>query len=219
MPSETDLGSAALGGSENSNSDRLEESLTPEEMGQVNTEALVEDANREARGGMSFESEWAGSTVNSLREDLEAQLEFTKAHPETVDALITAAKADAFDTISNELGLFTKDFTRRPDGGEVKLRHAREAAEKARHQAYSNHVEAWKILQKAEDVYNRSLTFALQELVTGSAQRPYRSRSTGPGRNDFEIIGRHYDGPYVRAVIDNFLEKNPNLDQEGLEPK
>jgi hypothetical protein len=171
---------------------------------QAHLEALVEDASREARGGMLLESAWAGYTVSSLREDLQTQLDFTKAHPETVNLLMAAAKADAFDKITIELNRFTHDDSRMPERGKIPLLGARNAAEEARRQTRENDIEAWKILQKGLGVYNRSLAFGLQEVATGHAERPFRTKSTGPGRNDHEIIGYEYDGPHVRAVIDNF---------------
>lgn len=219
MPNETGLGNAALAGAENLSPHGAEEPITKAEKEQAEREAYVEDASREARGGMALESRWASDSVRSLREDLQAQLDFTEAHPETVDALMTAAKADAFDSISQELGLFARDENRRPENGKVSLRHARNAADEARLLAHQNNADVWKILRNGMGVYNRSLIFGLQELVTGDAQRPYKTESTGPGRDDWKITGRHYDGPHVRAVIDDFKEKNPNLDQDGLEPK
>lgn len=204
-----ELGSAAVGATQIPVHDG-ETAITAEELEQSHREALVEDANRVARGGIAYESDWAGDTVKSLREDLQAQLEFTEAYPEVVDALMTAAKADAFDSIAQKLGLFTRDNSRRPDRGKVPLRHARNAAEEARAQSRKNNADVWHTFQTGMDLYNRSLTFALQELVTGDAQRPYKTKSTGPGRNDYEIIGRHYDGPHVRTVIDDFLEKHPD---------
>jgi len=201
------LGEAALNSAAQIPVQDGETAITDDEMQQAEREAYVMDANREARGGMGFESEWAGDTVRSLREDLQAQLDFTEAHPETVDALMTAAKADAFDSIAQELGLFTHDKSRKPDNGKVPLRHARDAAEEARTQTRENNGDIWRILQKGMDAYNRSLTFALQEVATGHAQRPYKTKKTGPGRNDFEITGRKYDGPHVRAVIEDFQEK------------
>lgn len=178
--------------------------ITTEEMDQAHREALVEDANREARGGMSFESMWAGDTVKSLREDLQAQLDFTEAHPKTVDALMTAAKADAFDAIAQELGIFTHDESRRPGTGNVSILGAREATEGARAQTRQNNADVWRVLENGMGQYNRSLTFGLQEVATGRAERPYQTESTGPDRNDYEIVGRKYDGPHVRAVIEDF---------------
>ena len=153
---------------------------------------------------MAWESQWAGETVKSLREDLQAQLDFTEAHPEVVDALMTAAKADAFDTIAGELGLFTHDKNRRPETGKVSVLGGRDAAEEARRQTSTNNADVSRTLQNGMDVYNRSLTFALQEVATGRAERPYEL-------SDGEIVGRRYDGQHVRAVVDDFIQK-PNQD-------
>jgi hypothetical protein len=159
-----------------------------EDIEQAHREALVEDANREARAGMSFESMWSGDTVKSLREDLQAQLDFTEAHPETVDALMTAAKAES----------------RRPETGKVSMLGARDAAQEARNQTRQNNADVWRVLEDGMSEYNRSLTFGLQEVATGRAERPYQTESTGPDRNDFEIVGSKYDGPHVRGVIESF---------------
>jgi hypothetical protein len=175
-----------------------------EDIEQAHREALVEDANREARAGMSFESMWSGDTVKSLREDLQAQLDFTEAHPETVDALMTAAKADAFDTIAQKLSLFSHDESRRPETGKVSMLGARDAAQEARNQTRQNNADVWRVLEDGMSEYNRSLTFGLQEVATGRAERPYQTESTGPDRNDFEIVGSKYDGPHVRGVIESF---------------